>query len=147
MNVESIMTSEVACCRPDTPLQEVAALMVEHRCGEIPVCDESRIPLGVVTDRDIVCRSVARGDNPLELRASDCMSRPVITATPDTTLEDCARLMEQYQVRRIPVLDRNGACCGMVAQADLATKSSPMITAEVVGRISEETGASSGVAH
>jgi CBS domain-containing protein len=139
MTMSEIMSAEVAWCRFETPLQEVARLMTEHHCGEIPVCDDERRPIGVVTDRDIVCRVIAVGDDPYELSAGDCMSHPVVTATCQMSLEDGSRLMEQYKVRRLPVVDEAGACCGMVAQADLATKGPRDITAEVVGKISEPT--------
>jgi CBS domain-containing protein len=97
-------------------------MMVANDCGEIPICDEARKPIGVVTDRDIVCRLLAKGPDPLEARAKDCMSRPVLTCTPDMSINDCAQLMERHQVRRVPVIDRTGAVCGMVSQADLARK-------------------------
>jgi CBS domain-containing protein len=137
MQAKDIMSSEPRCCAPDTPLDEVARLMVAEDCGEIPVCDGSGRVVGVVTDRDIVCRAVAKRLNPIELRADDCMSSPVITAEVDTDLGECARLMEQYQVRRLPVVDAAGTCCGMVAQADLATKAPRDTTAEVVEQVSE----------
>ena len=146
MKISDIMSSDVACCRTDTPLREVAKLMTDHRCGEIPVCDEARRPIGVVTDRDIVCRVIALGEDPYEMTAGECMSKPVITATCDTTVEDSARLTEQYQIRRPPVVDEAGACCGIVAQADLATKGPREMTAEVVEKVSEPTERSSAVA-
>ena len=142
MKVRDIMTKKVACCTDGTPIRDVAQLMVDHDCGEIPVCDDEHKPIGVVTDRDIVCRIIAPGRESSKARAADCMSTMVVTATPDMTIEDCARLMEQYQVRRLPVVDGNGACCGLVAQADLATKSSPEVTAEVVERVSQPTSQS-----
>ena len=95
MLVKDIMSSDPICCARDTSLRRVAEKMVEFDCGEIPVCDERGKPIGVVTDRDIVCRLVAKGHDPLEARAEDCMSQPVVTATPDMAIDDCARLMEQ----------------------------------------------------
>jgi CBS domain-containing protein len=145
MRVKDIMSSNPVCCRPDTSLREVAEKMVEHDCGEIPVCDEDGKPIGVVTDRDIVCRLVAKGHDPLEASAEDCMSEPVVTATPDMSVEDCARLMEQYQVRRLPVIDANGVCCGIVAQADLARRGSRDTVVEVVERVSEPNTFASSV--
>src|SRR5262245_50441518 len=73
MRVEQIMTREPACCTPDTPLREVARMMVSHDCGEIPLIEDSRQAklVGVVTDRDIVCRLVAEGRNPVDLTASE----------------------------------------------------------------------------
>ena len=63
----------------DTPLRAVARLMVQHNCGEIPVVDADGQLIGVVTDRDIVCRVLAAGKNPLEHTVQDCMSQPAIT--------------------------------------------------------------------
>ena len=81
MNVAFLMTSNPACCTPDTGLPVVARMMVDRDCGEIPVLesDENKIPIGVITDRDIVCRSVAKDMNPLEMRVSDCMTKPAFT--------------------------------------------------------------------
>jgi CBS domain-containing protein len=137
MQVRDIMSENAKCCSVATPLVEVAEMMVEQDCGEIPVCDDQRKPVGVVTDRDIVCRLVAKGREPTELTAKDCMSSPVVTVTPDTTIEDCARLMEQYQVRRLPVVAEDGTCCAMIAQADLAVKGPRDTSMEVVSKVSE----------
>jgi CBS domain-containing protein len=122
MQVKDIMTEAPACCTGDTKLQGVAQLMCEHNCGEIPVVDGKKTlkPIGVITDRDIVCRTIGKGRNPLEVAAKDCMTKPAITVTPETGIEQCCQLMEQHQIRRIPVVDQDGACCGIVAQADVA---------------------------
>ena len=74
-----VMTANPACCTPETPLEQVAKLMIQHDCGEIPVIDSAEQVVGVVTDRDIVCRMVAQGKNPLAYTAEICMSDPVIT--------------------------------------------------------------------
>src|SRR6266568_4202653 len=76
MKVRDMMTGDPACCTAETSLPEVARMMVDRDCGEIPVVDNtsSKVPIGVVTDRDIVCRTVANGLNPLDLTAADCMS-------------------------------------------------------------------------
>lgn len=138
MKVSEIMTTNPACCTPETGLQEVARMMVENDCGEIPVVDGKRTmrPVGVVTDRDIVVRRVAEGQNPLEADAGDIMSSPVVTATPDMTLEDIGNLMEEHQLRRVPVVDEAGAVCGIVAQADVAQHAHPREVAEVVREVS-----------
>jgi len=137
MQVKDIMTRDPSCCSPSANLREVAEMMVAEDCGEIPVCDDDGKPIGVVTDRDIVCRIVAKGMNPLEMEVEECMSAPVITAGPDTPVEDCARLMEQYQVRRLPVIDAGGKCIGMLAQADIAVKGPRDTVVEVVEKVSE----------
>ena len=140
MQVKDVMTPDPVCCRRDSSLQEVARKMVEHDCGEIPVVDEGGKAVGVVTDRDICCRTVAEGKNPLEMKAGDVMTSPCITVTPETDLDDCCKVMEDEQIRRVPVVDASGRCCGIVAQADIAQNvrdKSEM--AEVVEKISQPT--------
>lgn len=139
MLVREIMTENPAVATPDTPLQEVAQMMVRHDCGAIPIVDneETKIPTGVITDRDICCRVVAEGRNPLNLTAGDAMTSNVRTVSLDTTVEDCCNVMEEEQIRRIPVVDENGSCCGIVAQADIAINASDSTTAEVVQEVSK----------
>lgn len=148
MWVSEIMTDNPACCTPDTPLAAVARLMVQHHCGEIPIVDDAdtKRPMGVITDRDIVCRVVAHDKNPFGLAARDCMTSPVVTVTPGTSVDDCARGMAEYRVRRIPVIDDQGRLCGIVSQADLVRAVPRDETADVVRRISDPTSASSTVA-
>ncbi len=139
MQVKEIMTENAACCTPHTGLQEVARLMVENDCGCIPVVEnmENLKPVGVITDRDICCRTVAEGKNPLEMTAGDCMTSSVVTVTPETSVEDCCNVMEEKQVRRVPVVDASGSCCGMVAQADIAQNATMQQTAGVVKEVSQ----------
>jgi CBS domain-containing protein len=136
MQVQDVMSRDPICCDRDSYIADIARLMAQYDCGEIPVCDERGRPVGVVTDRDIVCRIIAREEDPLERRAAECMSEPVVTATPEMSIADCARLMETHQVRRLPVVDERGVCCGIIAQADLATKGCRQETADVVERVS-----------
>jgi CBS domain-containing protein len=137
MRVRDIMSKDVAFCGPDTSLPEVARMMVDKDCGEIPVVDASRVPIGVITDRDITCRAVAKGKNALELRAEDCMTSPAVTVAPEASLEECCRVLEDNKVRRVPVVDEAGACCGMVSQADIALHAPRAETAEVVRTVSQ----------
>ena len=141
MHVRDAMTEQPACCTPDTSLQEVAQMMEQHDCGCIPVVedDQSKKLVGVVTDRDIALRGVARGKNPQEMTAGDCMTREVVTTKPDDTVEDCCRTMEENQVRRVPVVDEAGSCCGMMSQADIATKKGEKETGGVVRKVSRPT--------
>ena len=145
MQVKEVMTGNPACCTSETGLQEVAQMMIDHDCGEIPVVENQqyKMPIGVITDRDIVCRTVARGFNPLDLIVADCMSKPCVTVTPDMTVEECSRIMEENKIRRVPVVDADGCCCGIVALADIALRGKTGVTAEVVKEVSEPTAASS----
>jgi CBS domain-containing protein len=138
MTVGEFMTRDPACCTPDTRLQDVAKLMVQHDCGEIPVIEKSvdKRLVGVITDRDIVARAVAKGKSPLDVTADACMSSPVVTVTAEMSLEECCRVMEEHKIRRVPVVDVNGACCGIVAQADIAAMAPPRETAELVKEVS-----------
>ena len=147
MEVKDIMTPDPACCTPDASLQQAAQMMVENDCGEIPVVEseESRLPVGVITDRDITCRAVARGLNPLEMRVADCMSTPCVTVMPDMPLEECIKVMEENKIRRVPVVDAGGACCGIVALADIAQYAAKRDTAEVVKELSEASASATNV--
>ena len=135
------MTPHPTCCIPDTPLERVAQLMVLQDCGEIPVVEdeETRIPVGVVTDRDIVCRIVARGKNPLDLTAEACMSQPVVTVDETMPFDDVVGLMQKHQIRRILVVDTRGRCVGMVSQADVAWSGDKKRVADFVREVSRDT--------
>jgi CBS domain-containing protein len=147
MKVSEIMTPDPACCTPETSLPAVARLFVDHDCGAVPVVDSlgTRKPLGIVTDRDIACRAVAVGKNALELTARDCMSAPVVTVSLEASLNDCCEAMEKNRVRRVLVVDRTGACCGIVAQADIAVRGKESKAAEVVKQVSEPTSSPSAI--
>ncbi|WP_390550845.1 CBS domain-containing protein [Qipengyuania sp. MTN3-11] len=145
MKISEIMTSDPACCKEDQSLQEAAKLMVDNDCGEIPVIGDDGSLVGVITDRDVCCRAVAEG-MPAETQVGDVMTRSVVSVTPDTSLEDCLASMENSQVRRVPVIDDDGKCCGMVSQADIARTGSDAKTAELVQEVSQSRaeGKSSG---
>jgi CBS domain-containing protein len=147
MQVKEVMTADPACCISETGLQEVARMMIDHDCGEIPVVDtkRTRLPIGVITDRDIVCRTVAQGLNPLDLTVADCMSEPCVTVTPEMSVEECSRIMEENKIRRVPVVDADGSCCGIVALADIALYARRSVAAEVVKEVSEPTAAAAAV--
>ena len=135
-----VMTQNPACCKPETPLDQVARLMVQHDCGEIPVIDSAEQPIGVVTDRDIVCRMVAEGKNPMAYTAESCMSQPVVTVLVSAPLDEVVATMEKHQIRRVPVIDENGCCTGMIAQADVAWSAHEREVGELVREVSRETG-------
>lgn len=142
LTVRDVMTENPACCTPETKLPEVARMMVECDCGEIPVVDEqeTRRPVGVITDRDITVRTVAQGRNPLELTARECMSVNPVTIEPDASLDDASALLADHQLRRLPVIDEQGRLCGIVAQADIANSLSSRETGELVREVSQPSG-------
>lgn len=137
--VFDIMTNNPACCLPHESLQEVARLMVVHDCGEIPVVNNmiEKQVVGVITDRDICCRSVAKGTNPLEMTAKECMTTPAITVHFETSLDQCFIIMEENQIRRMPIVDDESKCCGMVSIADISRHMEFITAAEVIKYISK----------
>lgn len=147
MKARDLMTKDPAYATPDMELAKIARLMDDHKVGSIPVVENknSLKLVGVVTDRDIVTRAVAQGMNPLQMKATDIMSSPVVTVKEDDDVQEVARLMEKNMIRRVPVVDANGNICGMVAQADIALKASDKTTADVVQSISKPTERSSQV--
>ena len=148
MKVKDVMTANPACCTPDTSLREVAEIFVDRDCGAVPVVEslESMKPLGIITDRDIACRAIAKGKNALDLKARDCMSSPSVTVREDASLDDCIEAMESNRVRRIVVVDEFGRCCGIVSQADIALHGSKKATAEIVKEVSAPMPSASAVA-
>jgi CBS domain-containing protein len=145
---KDIMSANPACCTPEHNVQQAAEMMVKHDCGEIPVVetDENMRPIGVITDRDISCRVVATGKSPKQTRVREAMSTPPVTVTPETSIEECCRILEESQIRRVPVVDQSGICCGIVSQADIAKAASTKQTAEVVKQVSEPSQHASRVA-
>ena len=136
---KDVMTPDPQCCKPEMMLTDVANLMVENDCGEIPVVDASNRLIGVVTDRDIVCRVVAKRKNPASVTAGECMTEPVVSVTPNTKLDDVVKVMEENQIRRVPVIDAKGCCCGIIAQADVAQAAPETEVGELVREVSRES--------
>ncbi len=146
MKVKDIMTPAVKTATPETSLEAIARMFVENDCGAIPVVrsEASGKPLGIVTDRDIVCRVVAAGRDPRGLTAGDCMSSPCVTVTPTARLDVACRTMEENRIRRLVVVDSEGVCCGIVAQADVARRIADK-AGEIVKEVSQPTRSASAV--
>ena len=115
------MTPDPACCTLDTSVDEIAKLMVQNNCGEIPIVNAADHVVGVVTDRDIVCRVVSEGCEPATTMVSEVMTKDnLCTCRDDQTIEEAARLMEERQIRRIPVLDRYDRLIGLITMGKIA---------------------------
>lgn len=138
-----IMTPDPACCSPNTTLDRVAKMMLQNNCGEIPIVDVNDCVVGVVTDRDIVCRIVAEGMNPAAHIAESCMSKPVVTIREDASLAEIISTMEKHQIRRLPVVTDGGGCAGIISQADLARTGPKEEIAELLREVSQDTGRAS----
>lgn len=139
MRIEEIMTTDLATCTSESSLTDCAAMMKKFDCGMIPVVEGNgrKMPIGALTDRDIVCRTLAEGINPMDCNAGDVMSQNPITIDHNEDHKKAVELMENNQVRRLIVVNENGECVGVVSQADLAREVSEEEVAEVVQRVSE----------
>lgn len=119
MKAIDLMTRDhLWACGDTTDCREVARMMAEHDVGAVPVLDNEGRLEGIVTDRDICCRVVASGLS-FETPIREIMSREPCTIYPDTDLKEIERLMREYKVRRLPVVDADHRLQGFVSQADL----------------------------
>jgi len=135
MKVSDLMTSDPATVGPDDPCSRAAALMKEEDCGAIPVVRDGKL-VGIVTDRDITIRAVAEGRDPKTLAVSNIMSADPITIAPDTDADEATRMMAEFQVRRLPVVE-NGRLLGIIVTAQLARRESSEEMGETIKEISE----------
>lgn len=139
--VADAMTPDVEYCEPDTVVRIAAEKMADRDVGAIPVIQnmDSMRPVGIVTDRDIVVRVVAKGQDPDALRADQVMSIDPATIDVDAPLSEAIGLMERRQIRRLIVVDRQRRLRGMLAQADIAEATTRLESGELLQQISEST--------
>ena len=137
MPLKEIMTPHVEVIAPKASISEAAQKMSHLDIGPLPVCEGERL-VGMLTDRDITVRAVAAGRDPVTTLVREVMTPDLIYGFEDQGLEDAARLMEQYQIRRLPVLNRSNQLVGMVALGDLAVHAGTRpVAAEVLEQVSE----------
>jgi CBS domain-containing protein len=145
MKVSDIMTSEgLATATLDTTLAEIAMRMRDENVGAIPIVDEDEKLAGIITDRDIVVRGIAEGENPDECTAEDILSEQLHTIQPHADIEEAAELMARHQIRRLPVVE-NSVIVGMISLGDIAVKSEEDEAAAALEDISEGVRAAVGV--
>lgn len=138
MLIKDVMTQHPTCCNPNDTLDTVAKLMLEHDCGEIPVCDGNTL-IGVVTDRDITCRAVATGKPVLTVPVRDVMTRNVYSVTQDDKIEAALDLMEEKMVRRLPVVNQMGMVTGIISLADIIAKARMLKVALMMRSLAKRT--------
>ena len=138
MKVSEVMTRDVQTVRPDQPVQQAASFMVSADAGSIPVTDGERL-IGMITDRDIAVRGVAKGYGP-DTPVREIMTGDVICARADEDVGDVASRMSEAQVRRLPVLDDQERLCGIVSLGDLSREADDDCAAEALEGVSEPGG-------
>lgn len=117
--VQDVMTQDVISVAPQDTVVDAANIMKNLNVGVVPVVEGNK-PIGIITDRDIVLRNTAANDN-TSTKVVNVMSKDVVTVSPSTDVHQAAKLMEQHQIRRLPVVD-NGKLVGMISLGDLATE-------------------------
>ncbi len=118
MKARDIMTSRPCCCSPNDSLQDVARTMRDNDCGAIPVVEHGCV-VGIVTDRDLAVRALAVGKS-ADAKVGDVITRDVCCCSADDDVRAVEKIMADNRVRRVPIVDADGGCVGIVAQADLA---------------------------
>ena len=141
MKNSDIMTKDLVYSLPSDMVSDVAQLMKNEDIGPVLIVDNetSNTLVGIVTDRDIVIKVIADGQDVNSTRVGDVMSKKLVTCRADDDVDVAMKAMAQFQLRRIPVVEDNMRLVGIISQADVATRAgAPEKTGEVVKEISEE---------
>lgn len=134
-----IMTKDITVCHPQTTLREVAEKLDDENVGSLPVVENGRL-VGIITDRDIVCRVIAEGREARAATASEAMSEDLVTITAEESLYSAIEKLGEHQIRRLPVVDLNGRLRGMLSLADIALEAeADRELADAVEKISQPT--------
>jgi CBS domain-containing protein len=135
-----VMTMAPACCLTSDPIERAARIMRDNDVGSVPVVDDtsSKHLVGIITDRDIVIKVLADGQNRDGITIERIMTQNPVTCSPQDDIQNAMDRMSQHRVRRIPVVDEQGRLQGIIAQADLLTRvDRPQKTEKVIERISQ----------
>jgi CBS domain-containing protein len=136
MQLSDIITRDVETIPPEATVREAAQRMRSRDVGSLPVCDGARL-LGMITDRDITIRAIADGRDPERTPVRDAMTPTVQYCFEDEDVRRAAEIMEQGQIRRLPVVDRDKKLVGILSLGDIALSGEDELSAEALERISE----------
>lgn len=120
MKINECMCKDVCCVKPDCNVYDAARIMCEHHIGCIPVCNDEKCVVGILTDRDIVLRTVACNKDSKNTPVSEIMTTDVCTCKSDEDICNAQNIMANNQVRRLPVVDENNKVIGILTMGDLA---------------------------
>jgi CBS domain-containing protein len=139
MKVRDVMTPDPVCCTPDDTAQKVARMLKDQDIGSVPVVLDqvSRKLVGMITDRDLCCNIVAEGKDPISTTIDRIFTLNPVSCREGENITLCETLMQQHQVRRIPVVDGEERCIGIVSQADVALKDKPEKVSKTITEISK----------
>jgi CBS domain-containing protein len=136
MQIREIMTPDVEVIRPDDTLRTAAKMMADYDVGALPIGENDRL-VGMITDRDITVRGVAQGRDPEKTTVREAMSGRVLYCFEDDDIAEVARKVGDWQVRRLPVLNREKRLVGIVSLGDLAIGGAKREGEEALEDISE----------
>jgi len=136
MQIKDLMTRNVEVISPESTLKIAAQKMESLDVGVLPVCDNERL-VGMLTDRDIVVRSTAKGDDPNNTKVRDIMSPGVEWCFEDQSIEEVAKQMENRQIRRSPVINHDKNLVGIISLGDLAVRGDEKLAGEALKKISQ----------
>ena len=139
MKIRVIMSRDPACCVLSDTAQTVAKILCDRSIGSmLVVADQrSRKLVGMITDRDLCCSVIAEGMDPKTTQIEKLITLAPLTCRDGENIEICERLMQEHQVRRIPIVDAEDRVIGIVSQADLALKDKPERVSKTVAEISK----------
>ena len=138
MKISDVMTREVQTIRPEQTAREAAAFMLSADAGSIPVTEDERL-IGMITDRDIAVRGVAKGHGP-DTPVRDLMTSGIVCVNIDDDLGAVASKMSEAQVRRLPVVDEQQRLCGIVSLGDLSRESEGEQATQALEGVSQPGG-------
>jgi CBS domain-containing protein len=138
MKISEVMTRDVQTVRPDQPVQEAASFMLSADAGSIPVTEGDRL-IGMITDRDIAVRGIAKGYGP-DTPVRELMTDDLVVVRIDEDIEEAVTKMSDAQVRRLPVIDQDERLCGIVSLGDLARESDEDCAHEALEGVSQPGG-------
>ncbi len=143
MKVREVMSSNPICCLPTDTAENVAKTLCQNNIGSVPVVtdQQSRKLIGIITDRDLCCSIVAGALDPKRTAIDKFVTTSPVSCRDGENLENCERAMQEHQVRRIPVVDGDGAVIGIVALADLVLKEFPERASKTIVEISRPSRA------
>jgi CBS domain-containing protein len=139
MKVREAMTPDPFCCLPSDTAQKVAQVLRDHHVGSVPVVvdHDSRKLYGMITDRDLCLTIVADGLDPKSTRIEKFVSVNPVSCRDGENLASCERLMQEHQIRRIPIVDADDRVIGIIAQADVALSEPPEKVSKTVQEVSK----------
>jgi CBS domain-containing protein len=139
MKVKDVMHKGVSWVQPDTSLTAIAKIMKTEDIGAVPVGENDKL-VGMVTDRDIICRGLGNGKKPEKLTAKDVMTKGITYCRENEEVDDAIRIMESKQIRRLPVIDKDKRMVGMLSIGDISHSLSQQMAGEVIRAVSAHHG-------